>query len=98
MKLWPDLHFNVFLRVLRLTTAQIDKRIDRLLITDELLSKPSEFSDYMRANVLPYIEGTDMARLQLYYKLVDGCPSTDAVPVETHRKLLSRLLPAAPGN
>lgn len=69
-------------------------------MVDTLVSQPSEFSDYMSRNVRPHIEGTDMARLQLYYKLIDGCPiaDSDKVSPETHRKLLGRLIPAAPGD
>lgn len=82
-----------------LTTSQVEKRLNKLNITDELTSREKEFPEYMNAQVRPHIEGSDMNKLMLYYRLIEPCPSlsTEIVTPETHRKLLVKLMPAAPG-
>jgi len=77
--------------------AQLSRRIDRIGILKELLAEPARFVEYMDNNVLVAIDGTEMSKLQLYYKLIEDCPSSRSISAETHRKLLSKLIPAAPG-
>ena len=82
-----------------LTTVQVEKRLNKLNITDELISRDREFPEYMNDNVRPHIDGTDMNKLMLYYRLIEPCTSlsSETVTPETHRKLLAKLMPVAPG-
>ena len=82
-----------------LTTVQVEKRLNKLNITDELISRDREFPEYMNDNIRPHIDGTDMNKLMLYYRLIEPCTSlsSETVTPETHRKLLAKLMPAAPG-
>ncbi|XP_067933304.1 NBAS subunit of NRZ tethering complex-like [Watersipora subatra] len=80
-----------------LTTSQVEKRVVRLKMAEELQKVPETFAGYMESEVLPRITSTDMPKLQLCYNLLDGRLTADPVSVETHRKMLSKLIPVAPG-
>ena len=93
------LHHTYLMYFCSLTTVQVEKRLNKLNITDELISRDREFPEYMNDNVRPHIDGTDMNKLMLYYRLIEPCTSlsSETVTPETHRKLLAKLMPVAPG-
>lgn len=82
-----------------MTTSQIDKRINKLNVVDALVARDVEFPEYMDTNVRPHIDGTDMNKLLLYYRLIEPCTTltSETVSPETHRKLLTKLMSSAPG-
>ena len=81
---------------LSFTPNQIERRLEKLGILNEV-TKADNFSSYMKSNIRPHIAGTDMARLLLYYRILGDSSSGEVVSADTHRKLLTKLIPAAPG-
>lgn len=78
------------------TPNQIEKRLDKLRVLEQL-SDNDDFPVFMASEIRPHIAGTDMARLLLYYKIIGDSPSGETISAETHRRLLAKLIPAAPG-
>lgn len=79
------------------TPAQIEKRLTNLHLVDKLTSEGERFATYMLENVRSHIPGTDLARLLLFYKLIESCPGETNDAAANHRKLLGKLVSAAPG-
>ena len=84
----------------RLTTDEIETRINKMSILPALTTKGVDFVDKMSTYVYPSIEGTDYPRLLLYYSLLSGCGDAKLqgeINADSHVKLIKKFRTCAQG-
>ncbi|XP_051880260.1 NBAS subunit of NRZ tethering complex isoform X2 [Pristis pectinata] len=84
----------------RLSTTEIESRVQTLNLFDVLKSNPEAFHEHMTKYVYPGVDGMDHIRLLYYFTLLESCGCAEFVkqPIkpDTHIKLLKKLKVIAP--